>query len=152
MAPAELQTYTTVSSRPAAATADDVMSQLRTPVNRERWQSEIVWMRGPDVLNPGDSVEGLATMLGFLVEGRATTTGLGPRHYEEDVVVGVRMKIRFDITPSTDGVLVKHTLEAPLPSGIAGRVLSAFLRRRLRRMQRDSLENLCRQAESGEPA
>ena len=105
-------------------------------------------MYGPDDLDVGDSVEGLASMLGFRVEGRATTTDVGTHHYEEDVVVGVRMRMRFEVTPSGSGVVVKHRLEAPLPAGFAGRALSFFLRRRLRRMQRDSLANLCRQAES----
>lgn len=145
---ARLETFTITDSAPAAATPEAVMDQLRTPDNRTHWQSEIVWMKGPDGLTVGDSVEGLAEMLGFRVEGRATTTDLGPRHYEEDVVVGVRMRMRYEIAPSGNGVVVTHTLEAPLPGGFAGRILSVFLKRRLRRMQADSLRNLCRYAGS----
>jgi hypothetical protein len=109
-------------------------------------------MKGPDGLTVGDSVEGLADMLGFRVEGRATTTDLGPGHYEEDVVVGVRMRIRFEIIPDEHGVVVRNTLEAPLPGGFAGKILSVFLRRRLRRMQAESLRNLCRYAGSDIPS
>jgi hypothetical protein len=128
------------------------MDQLRMPDNRAQWQSEIVWMKGPDDLTVGDSVEGLADMLGFRVEGRATTTDLGPGHYEEDVVVGVRMRMRFEIIPDEHGVVVRNTLEAPLPGGFAGKILSVFLRRRLRRMQAESLRNLCRYAGSDIPS
>jgi hypothetical protein len=143
-----LETFTITDSARAAATAEAVMEQLRKPDNRERWQSEIVWMKGPDGLDVGDSVEGLAEMLGFRVEGRATTTDVGPGHYEEDVIVGVRMRMRFEIVPAGDGVVVSHILEAPLPAGFAGRLLSVFLKRRLRRMQGESLRNLCRYAGS----
>jgi hypothetical protein len=143
-----LETYTLTDSAPAAATIEAVMDQLRMPENRKQWQSEIVWMKGPEGLTVGDSVEGLADMMGFRVEGRATTTDLGPNHYEEDVVVGVRMRMRFEIVPAEDGVVVKHILEAPLPGGLAGKILSVFLKRRLRRMQAESLRNLCRYAGS----
>ena len=128
------------------------MSQIRLPDNRSQWQSEIIWMTGPHGLAVGDSVEGLADMLGFYVEGKAVTTDLGPTHYEEDVVVGVRMQIRFEIVPTDDGVLIKHTLTSKLPGGLAGRVLSFLLKGRLRKMQRDSLTNLKRYAESAPPS
>ena len=126
------------------------MEQIRSPDARAGWQSELVWLAGPEGLAAGDSVEGLADMLGFLVEGKATTTELGNAHYEEDVVVGVRMRIRLELVPQDDGVLVRHTLTSKLPGGIAGRVLSVLLRGRLRKMQRDSLANLKAYVE-GEP-
>jgi hypothetical protein len=149
MSAAQLETFTVTDSVRAAATTESVMELLRRPDNRERWQSEIVWMKGPDGLTVGDSVEGLADMLGFRVEGKGTTTDLGPDRYEEDVVVGVRMRMRFEIVPSEGGVVVRHTLQAPLPAGFAGKILSIFLKRRLRRMQAESLRELCRYAESG---
>lgn len=150
--PQDLRTFVTEETRLIRATPDVVIAQLRSPDSRAKWQSEIVRLTGPDGLSVGDSVEGVADMLGFLVEGQATTTELARDHYEEDVIVGVRMRIRFEVAPDGDGVLVKHTLTSKLPGGLSGRVLSALLKGRLRKMQRDSLANLKDYAESGPPS
>jgi hypothetical protein len=54
-------------------------------------------------------------MLGFEVHGHSTATDVGPGFFEEDVVVGVRMRIRYDLAPTADGVVITHRLTAQLP-------------------------------------
>lgn len=104
-------------------------------------------MQGPGTLHEGDVQEGRAHMLGFDVQGKSTAVRIEERCFEEDVVVGVRMKLTYELVPSAQGVVVTHRLEAELPRGPLGRLLSVFLRRRLKRMQETSLEGLVRQAE-----
>lgn len=84
-------------------------------------------------------------MLGFEVHGYSTALEIG----EEDVVVGVRLQIRYEVTSTPNGFIVAQRLTAELPSGISGSVLSYFLRRRLRRLQRDTLERLAGYSETG---
>lgn len=87
-------------------------------------------------------------MLGFAVDGQSVTTDRGPEHYRQTVVVGVGMTIGYTIERSPGGVVVTHTLESTLPGGPAGRVLSWFLARRLRKMQRGVLAALKAQVEA----
>jgi hypothetical protein len=96
----------------------------------------------------GDVARGLARMLGFHVDGHATAQDVGPDYFEQDVIVGVRMRIRYEVTAVEGGSLITHNLIANMPGGLAGRVLTMFLRRRLRWMQRTALENLARQSEA----
>lgn len=91
-------------------------------------------------------------MLGFHVDGHSTTTGVGSTHYEEDVVVGVRMRVRYEVEPAADGALVTARLFADLPSGLAGRLVSFFLRWRLGHMQRTALKLLVAQSEEADSA
>ena len=91
-------------------------------------------------------------MLGFHVDGHSTTTGVDSTHYEEDVVVGVRMRVRYEVEPATDGALVTARLFADLPGGLAGRLVSFFLRWRLGHMQRTALKRLVAQSEEGDSA
>lgn len=106
------------------------------------WQPEILSAAGARELAPGDSVLGDAKMLGFRVAGRADITNVGPSSLEQDVIVGIRMKVRYEAAPAGDGAFLTHTLEAEMPTGVSGRVLALFLRYRLRRMQTKLLENL----------
>jgi hypothetical protein len=63
----------------------------------------------------GDVARGEAEMLGWEVHGHSTATDVGPGCFEEDVVVGVRMRIRYDLAPTADGVVITHRLSAQLP-------------------------------------
>ena len=135
-------------SRAAACDPEAVMSLVLDPKTWPRWQPEIVSAEGPAPLREGDDVHGHASMLGFRVEGHSksleTTTG----YYEEDVIVGVRMRVVYEIGRDGSGnTVVTRTLSALLPGGVAGRVLSFFLKRRLTRMQNGVVEELVRQAE-----
>lgn len=91
-------------------------------------------------------------MLGFLVDGHSTTTDVGSAHYEEDVLVGVRMRVRYEVEQTIDGALVTANLFADLPRGLAGGLVSFFLRWRLRRMQRTALKLLVAQSEEADSA
>jgi hypothetical protein len=67
--------------------------------------------------------------------------------YKQDVVVGVGMRISYSLRVTPRGTQITHTLASDLPEGKLGRVLSFFLARRLKKMQRELLANLARQAD-----
>lgn len=113
-----------------------------------RWQPEIVATEGPSRVSPGDVVHGHARMLGFHVAGHSTAARVAERAFEEDVVVGVRLRVRYEVTPDGDGTVVTHRLTSDLPRGILGYILSFFLRWRLRAMQRAALRELVAQSEA----
>ena len=88
-------------------------------------------------------------MMGFDVDGQSVTTEVAERAYQQDVVVGVGMQIRYEVGPSPDGgTVIRHRLTSQLPEGALGRMLSFFLTRRLKKMQRDLLERLAAQLEA----
>lgn len=128
------------------ASADVVIRRVLTPSTWPEWQSEIVTAEGPERLAEGDVVEGRARLLGFDVRGRSTATGVAQDAFEEDVIVGVRMRISYRAQPRRGGSIVTHRMQADLPAGAAGTVLSWLLARRLRRMQVTLLERLSDQA------
>jgi hypothetical protein len=96
----------------------------------------------------GDVARGKARMLGFHVDGHATAVESDGHFFEQDVIVGVRMRIRYEVRPIDGGTMITHTLVAQMPRGLSGRVLALFLRRRLRWLQRTALENLVAQSEA----
>jgi hypothetical protein len=131
-----------VRSMPAAPEPDSVMALLLDPSSWPGWQSEIVSADGPSPLRAGDVARGRAHMLGFHVDGHSTTIEAGDDHFEQDVIVGVRMRIRYEVVASRDGSELTHRLFCDLPGGPLGRVLSFFLRRRLQKLQESALERL----------
>lgn len=136
------------ASRVARCEPEAVMDLVRDPKTWPRWQPEIVSTSGPAPLGEGDDVYGHAEMLGFRVEGQSKTVAVSGDAYEEDVIVGVRMRILYEVGRDGSGnTVVTRRLTAQLPGGVAGRVLSFFLRRRLTRMQNGVVEELVRQAE-----
>lgn len=116
------------------------------------WQPEIGDTQGSSKLVAGDVVTGGASLLGFDVAGRATVDDVSASHFVEDVIVGVRMRITYEVADRGDCCTVTASLTADLPRGPSGRVLALFLKRRLRWMQRAALENLVRQAEGARSA
>jgi hypothetical protein len=124
------------------ASADAALAQLRDPSTWSSWQSEIGRAEGPAPLEAGDHVLGDATMLGFAVAGRADVVAADEREVHHDVIVGVRMTVRYTLEPAGDGWVLTHRLTADLPRGFSGRVLSFFLKRRLRRMQQRLIRDL----------
>lgn len=129
------------------APADEVMRRVTTPSTWPQWQSEISSVEGPERLTEGDVVEGRARLLGFDVRGKTTATSVSEHVFEEDVIVGVRMRIVYRTDPRSDGSVLTHHLKADLPTGIAGTVLSWLLAWRLRKMQSVLLERLRDQVE-----
>ncbi|MDQ3954592.1 MAG: SRPBCC family protein [Actinomycetota bacterium] len=141
--------FVTERSSPARCSPDSVIGLLLDASKRPGWQPEVISAEGPVRLTTGDSVWGRARMLGFGVEGRSVATTVSSTLYEEQVIVGVGMTVRYEVRPSDDGCLVVHHLESHLPTGFSGRVLSLLLRARLKRMQKTALARLVAQSEAG---
>ncbi len=135
----------------AKCSPDEMMTYLLDATAWPSWQPEIVSTQGPERLKSGDVVSGHAEMLGFHVDGRSIALQVDENVFEEDVVVGVAMKVRYEVHPEEGGCRVVHRLESRLPGGIAGRLLSLFLRRRLRRMQSSAVAHLVAQSEAAAP-
>ena len=122
------------------------MTHIRAPRTWPGWQSEIVSTSGPDEVDEGDVVDGEARLLGFNVSGRSAITKVLPDVLHEDVIVGVRMRVTYSVTRNSPGSIITHRMEADLPTGIAGSVLSLFLAWRLKRMQSTLLAALSSEA------
>ena len=134
-------------SRTARCSPDEVRAKILDPASWPAWQPEILSTSGPSPLGPGSVVVGRARMLGFGVSGRSAAVDVDDTSFEEQVIVGVAMRVRFDVHPSAEGTVITQSLTAELPTGLAGRVLGVLLRWRLRRMQRVALDRLAAQAE-----
>lgn len=126
-----------------------MLGRILDPSTWPEWQPEIISTAPSGSIQQGDSVEGRAQLLGFVVDGRSSAVEVREDAFEEDVIVGVRMRVRYSVTPAPEGTTVTRRLTADLPAGFSGRILSFFLKRRLRKMQNGVLETLVRQAESG---
>jgi len=123
------------------------MKVLTDPGTWPEWQSEILETDGPTPLSQGDEVEGRATLLGFTVDGRSSTIDVTASRFAEDVIVGVRMRVEYEVQENGGRTTVTRRLTASLPGGFSGRALSFLLKRRLKAMQRGVLEALVAQAE-----
>lgn len=141
------KTFHTEASVASPAPSAAIMTTILRPSTWPRWQSEIVSTQGPERLQEGAVVDGAARLLGFDVTGRSITTSVQDDVFEEDVIVGVRMRVSYRVVPRADGSLISHRMRADLPAGIAGAVLSVFLKWRLKRMQVRLLQRLRVQAE-----
>lgn len=145
--PHKTKTMVIERSVTTAAASDAVMERITTPATWPEWQSEILAVKGPERLAEGDVVEGRARLLGFDVRGKTTATVVTSDSFEEDVIVGVRMRISYRTARRPDGSVLTHRMTADLPAGVAGTVLSWFLGWRLRKMQSVLLRRLRDQVE-----
>ena len=125
------------------------MKVIADPGTWPAWQSEILETNGRSPLHEGDHVEGRAKLLGFVVNGRSSMVAVTPGSLVEDVIVGVHMRVEYEVKEMPRGTVVTRRLTASLPGGLSGRVLSFFLKRRLKAMQRGLLDELARQVEAG---
>jgi hypothetical protein len=141
--------YTISASRRLDLAPEELHHLITHPRTWPEWQTEIDSTSGPEALTAGDTVEGRARMLGFRVNGHADMDRVEDTVVNHQVIVGVRMQVRYDLEPDGDGVRVTHTLTADMPDGLAGKLLSVFLRRRLRTMQRKLLDNLAERRPDG---
>ncbi len=139
--------YRTSDARNTACSADVIMKVLTDPSTWPQWQSEIVATAGPEPLTESDEVEGRAKLLGFHVDGRSKTVRADGVTFVEDVIVGVRMVVKYEVVEGPRGTTVTRHLTAFLPGGLSGRVLSFLLKRRLKAMQKGVLEALVAHAE-----
>src|SRR3712207_1310539 len=127
--------WSTSSTRTVRGAPDSVAKLLRDAATWPEWQPEITRSFGPGQLEAGDTVEGDAEMLGFKVAGRADIRSVSDLTMDQDVIVGIKMRVTYEFVPAPGGTAVTHRLVADLPRGISGRILSLFLKFRLRRMQ-----------------
>jgi hypothetical protein len=123
------------SSVVSSADAATVIRHVRTPRTWPAWQSEILGVEGPELVDEGDVVHGDARLLGFDVDGRSDALFADDSRFEEEVIVGVRMRIAYEARPTSTGSVITHRMYADLPTGLAGSVLSLLLGWRLKRMQ-----------------
>lgn len=130
------------------APQSEVIALILDPSTWPEWQSEIRSSKGPAPLTPNDVVDGRARMLGFDVDGQSVTTQVTEDSYKQSVVVGVGMQITYTLESTPEGTRIEHSLSSHLPAGLMGRVLSFFLARRLRKMQKRLLQALKLRAES----
>ncbi len=135
------------ATRSTAAPPERVMELVRAPRSWPQWQPEILVAEGPPLLDAGDVVRGHARLLGFGVQGHSTAVAVAADSFEEDVIVGVRMRVRYEARRHDRNTVLTRRLVAELPWGPAGRVLSFFLRRRLLKMQESVVAELVRRAE-----
>src|SRR5687767_15291865 len=125
-----------------------MMSHVLDSTAWPAWQPEIIATEGSKRVAEGDIVSGSARMLGFGVQGKSIAVEVSDNVFEEEVVVGVGMRVRYEVQPDGEGCRVTHRLESNMPTGLSGRLLSAFLRGRLKKMQRTALERLVAQSET----
>lgn len=118
------------------------MALIADPATWPGWQPEVFEARGSSPVRRGSIVDGRARMLGFDVAAHSTVTEASRSIVAQDVVVGVRMRVRYLLSAAPGGCVLEHRIESDLPRGLSGRVLSMFLRPRLRRMQLRMLDNL----------
>jgi len=141
-------TFEVGAERVARCKPEVVIRQLLDASRWPRWQPEIVATIGPQRVQVGDVVRGHADLLGFGVAGQAAIERVPADGLVEDVLVGVRMRVIYQVVPRGDGCLVRSTIVTEAPTGFSGRVLGFLLRRRLRRMQRTAVARLARLAEA----
>lgn len=130
------------SSRLMPIDAHRTLALLRDARRWPEWQPEIVKTEGGSSLDSGDIVRGRARMLGFDVDGQSVIDRVDASRVVQTAVVGVGMRITYEIEATGPGSRVTHRLESDLPRGPLGWFLSLALRRRLRWMQRRVLEGL----------
>ena len=145
--PHRTRPFSTESSTLIAVSAEKAKQRIEAWESWPRWQSEILETEQPQWVEAHQVVHGKARLLGFDVHGRSLTLTSDDRLFEQDVVVGVKMRVRYSVEQRGSGSVVTHRLTADLPGGLAGTLLSALLARRLKKMQSDLLERLKGQLE-----
>jgi Polyketide cyclase / dehydrase and lipid transport len=141
--PYRLQDHITTS-----APQEVVMRRVLAPKTWPEWQAEIKAVEGPDQIQEGDQVSGDAALVGFQVKGKSDAQIVDQEVFMEDVIVGVRMVITYEVRRTDEGTRITRTIETDLPSGILGSLLSVALRAKLRKMQKQLLKDLAAQAEA----
>ena len=127
--------------------SEAVMTQILDPTTWPRWQSEIHSISGPPSIQKGDEIRGDARLVGFDVEGVSHALEAGESRFVEEVWVGVRMQVEYQISESDGRTVIRRRLEADLPGGVLGRLLTVVLKRKLRTMQKDVLASLAQASE-----
>jgi len=142
------KTFVVVTERVARCDPDVVMRYLLDSTSWPRWQPEIVATTGPQQVKSGDLVRGHADLLGFGVAGQAAIEDVERHSFTEDVLVGVRMNVSYEVLDDDGGCKVRARIVTEAPTGLSGRILGLLLRRRLRSMQSTALQRLARLSEA----
>jgi Polyketide cyclase / dehydrase and lipid transport len=150
--PIQRSSFEVGAERVAHCRPEEIVRHLLDAARWPDWQPEIVTTVGPERVSPGDVVHGHADLLGFGVAGHSLIEEVGARRLIEDVHVGVRMRVIYEVEPRENGCLVRARIVTESPTGFSGRVLGLLLRRRLRRMQITALDRLAELAEAGSGA
>ena len=99
----------------------------------------------PGPVGAGDRFNGRSSILFHDFIGASLVTEAEPgRHLAEEVVIGARFVSRWEVTPTATGSTVHHRIDVEFPAGPFSPLERWVLRRRLLRMQRESLANLAR--------
>ena len=128
------------------APPDAVWAVLADPSTRPSWMTELVEVdAAPGTVEVGDRFNGRSSILFHDFIGASEVTDVDPgRHLAEEVVIGARFVSRWEVSSTTAGARVHHTIDVEFPAGPFSPLERWVLRRRLLRMQRKSLANLAR--------
>lgn len=126
-----------------------VYGLLAEPAQRPQWMTELKRIDGQDpqrAVQVGDRFEGVSSILFHDFIGVSEVkVAQPPGRLDEDVVIGARFTSTWELTDAAEGrTLVRHVLEVQFPGGPFSWIERLVLRRRLERMQRQSLGNLAR--------
>lgn len=128
------------------APPDSVWAVLADASARPSWMTELVEVdAAPGTVEVGDRFNGRSSILFHDFIGASEVTESTPGQcLAEEVVIGARFVSRWEVTPSAGGARVHHTIDVQFPAGPFSPLERWVLRRRLVRMQRQSLANLAR--------
>src|SRR3712207_4805235 len=96
-------TWSTSSTRVIESETAEVAAMIRDALAWPEWPPESTRSAVPREFDAGDVVQGDAEMLGVKVAGRADITGACRVAMEQDVIVGIRMKVRYEFTEVPGG-------------------------------------------------
>lgn len=130
-----------------AAPPEKVWECIADVGGRPRWMTELSHVEAVHApLSVGDRFTGRSSLLLHDFIGTSEITQVEPgRILTEEVVIGARFVSHWEIVEAEGGSAVRHEIEVQYPGGPFSRIERWVLRRRLLRMQRDSLRNLSRQ-------
>lgn len=129
-----------------AAPPGEVWAVLADPSTRPSWMTELTEVdAAPGPVAVGDRFNGRSSIFFHDFIGASEVTESQPgRRLVEEVVIGARFVSRWDVTATSAGATVHHTIDVEFPVGPFSPIERFILRRRLLRMQRQSLANLAR--------
>ena len=129
-----------------ATSTEAVWAVLADPSTRPSWMTELVEVDAtPGPVEVGDRFNGRSSILFHDFIGASEVTESVPgRVLAEEVVIGARFTSRWEVSATGGGTKVHHTIDVEFPSGPFSPLERWILKRRLLRMQRQSLANLAR--------
>lgn len=134
-----------------AATPAEVFAVVRDGQNRPGWMPELEVTDAPArPLAAGDRVRGRSVAFGHRVPGLSDVLAVEDgRVLEEDVIVGVRLRITWSFTSAGGATRCTQAIDVAGPTGPLGPVLRWVLSVRVRLLQRRTLARLRKQVEHG---